>query len=153
MAPIQVPFKEVFTNIKFNYGLQLRWTISEMLAFVIPKIIEDFNIREEDLEIVANNQYEECVPVELMGELTEEQGNKILEEIYGKNLLVAFYVRRKNTNYNHFISECVVCLNNRITTNVFGCFHQLCRICYNGCRNIGHNRCPICRQNLIGEAM
>jgi hypothetical protein len=156
MAPTQVPFKEVFTNIKFNYGLQPRWTISEMVEFVVPKIVEDFNIREEDLEIVANNQYEECVPVELLNALSEEMGNRILEEEYGRDLLVAFYVRRKNTNYlenNCYVNECIVCLNIRITSNTFGCRHQICRICSTRCRSIGHNRCPVCRQNLIGEAM
>lgn len=153
MAPIQVPFKEVFTCNKVNYGLQPRWTINEMLAYVLPKITEDFNIRQEEIEIVSNNQYEECVPVELLSSITEEIGNRTLEELYGRDLLVAFYVRRRNINYidnNNLISECVVCLYNRITTNVFGCSHRLCRICATGCRNIGHNRCPVCRQNLIG---
>jgi hypothetical protein len=154
---IEIPFKEVFTSNTVNYQVQARWTINEMVEYLTPKIVTDFNIREEDIELVPNNQSEDCTPCELMSSLNElNYGNKTLEEEYGSNLLVGFYVRRKNNSnniQNSLINECVVCLNNRITTNSFGCLHQLCRYCSTRCRNIGHNRCPICRQNLIGEAM
>jgi CRISPR/Cas system-associated protein Cas10 (large subunit of type III CRISPR-Cas system) len=153
---IKVPFKEVYSSTSFNYEVNISWSLNEMVANLLPKISVDFNIAQETIEIIPSNQYEECVPVEVLKTLDELQiGNNIFYEEYESDMLVAFYVRRKNYLYERRpnLNECVVCLNERITTNSFGCIHQLCNRCSNGCRNIGHNRCPVCRQNLIGEAM
>jgi hypothetical protein len=156
MSYIKISIKQVYSLKTMEYEVNKLWTINEMIQNLVPKISVDFDIIEDDIEIVPNNQYEECVPLEMMKSLNElEYRESTIEEKYGPEFLTGFYLRRRNYSYSEspLLCECVVCLNNRITTNRFGCIHQLCNICYNGCRRIAHNRCPVCRQNLIGETM
>lgn len=153
---IKFPFKEVYSTNTVQYEVHTSWTINQMIEYLTPKIVVDFNINQEDIELIPNNQYEDCVPMEILRSLNDLQyGERTIAEQYGLDTLVAFYIRRRNHVYERspLISECVVCLNDRMTSNTFGCRHQLCNRCASSCRRVGHNRCPVCRQNLIGETM
>jgi hypothetical protein len=151
---VPVYFKEIFTTNTQNYLVDPNWSTSDFKNILKSNIINDFNIF--DFEIVeagqtVNNMASEYAPAINISD------NIKLKNLFGNLKSTSFYIRRINEIENNIINnnndneivECILCCDNNITNNYFGCIHNLCNNCYIECLHINHNRCPYCRQNLV----
>lgn len=158
-----IRFKEIFTTNVKTIIVNPNWTLVQFIRIVTPILKNLFGF--EQIEIVECGQDILGLPSELAPTL--QPSNTVLKHKWGVNLNVAFYVRRKNWDYNiienrinsdqqfspfhqinsqNSINDCIVCLESLTTSGFFGCNHQICNSCIIGCLNNGHSRCPVCRQ-------
>lgn len=158
-----ITFKKVFTSKVKTLSINPNWTVSQFITIVTPILKTSFRLNT--IEIVEAGQDIFGLPSELAKEL--EPSNTLLKEKWNMNLNVAFYVRRKNWDYNilenrhvsdnqispihqlerkNSLNDCMVCFENVKTTRFFGCLHQICNTCVVGCLRNQHNICPQCRR-------
>jgi len=162
-----VDFKEVFTIRTLKFSINPDFTITQMIESLTPLLAVQFNINENDIEIVETGQY-------IPGCLSEaapslEPSNRKLCDIWGEDLrIVSFYVRRKSFMYpqiernrrerearqniviesNSYLGDCPICLESTSITNRYSCSHGVCSTCYDLCQSasIASVRCcSLCR--------
>jgi hypothetical protein len=151
-----VYFKEVWTSNTTQLCIDLNWTFKTFLENINDSISRQFNIEPNNFEVIKIGQPG-----------VSEEGTAItscdikLKRVFNNSSNIAFYIRRKNFDYSRIRlglpeedeeasildTRCVVCLDTN-TTTYFGCIHTICSVCIQGCLNVNHNRCPLCRQNL-----
>ena len=146
-----VYFKEVWTSNTTQLCVDLNWSIKTFLENINDFISRQFNIEPNNIEVVKIGQPG-----------ISEEGTAItscdikLKHAFNNSSNIAFYIRRKNYDYSRLRLEltveveeclCVVCSDTN-TSTYFGCIHTICTTCIQGCLNVNHNRCPVCRQNL-----
>lgn len=163
-----VNFKEVFNVRILQFHINPFITVSQLIDNLRPELAVQFNINENDIEIVESGQY-------ILGCLAEEApelvpSNRKLCHIWGENLEnLAFYVRRKNHIYpqienarrqreanqnintsnpapqNGFIDDCPICLESSLLTRRYNCSHGICSQCYQNCLSASISVCSLCR--------
>jgi len=145
---VRVYFKECYTDNTQYYYLNPTWTKRELMENIKNSVSRDFNVEVDNFEIVEAGQMitdgdNALMPSEEAPSI--EINNVQLYQIWGRELKVSLYIRRKNpedsTDYT-----CVICRSGR-GTNHYGCSHNICNTCVNSCINANINRCSICRQN------
>ena len=148
-------FKEVWTSNTIMLCIDLNWSITTFLQNINASISRQFNIEPNNIEVIKTGH---------LG--ISEDGPAItscnikLKHVFNNSSNIAFYIRRKNYDYSHIrlglpqelgndelATICVVC-SVTTTSTYFGCIHTICDECVQGCLNVNHNRCPVCRQNL-----
>jgi len=142
---VPVNFKEVWsTNVRQIY-INPHWTVRQFMDTVRPIIRTMFSLQNYGFEIIEAGQND--------GELARglQVSDTQLKQLWGQNLNVSFYIRRKNFLYpqmqeqNIVETDCPVCLENTLLSNWYQCSHQICRQCHNRCIQINFNICPVCR--------
>ena len=151
-----VYFKEVWSSNTTQLCIDLNWSIKTFLENINVSISRHFNIEPNNFEVVKIDQPG-----------VSEEGTALtscdikLKRVFNNSSNIAFYIRRKNFDYSRIRlglpeedeeasildTRCVVCSDTN-TTTYFGCIHTICSVCIQGCLNVNHNRCPVCRQNL-----
>jgi len=130
-------------NVK-NYEIPHDLSISQFLNLVKGRARNDFQVpTHASVEIVECGNYlgrAEDGPALLPSEFT-------FAEKYGDSIsYLAFYIR---VSLQSIIQECMLCNESGQTMHTsFGCQHEFCGSCANGCIEHGHTRCPICRHSL-----
>lgn len=163
LLSVPIQFKEVFTTNVCEFHVNPNWTMSQFIETISLHICREFNIEEDNLEIVESGQFNlrgiapEFAPAILK---TDTQ----LKDKWGRRLAgVAFYVRRKNITYSpvtlntihevityaepFVIEDCPVCLETVPVFCRYGCSHKICNNCHNHCLRVGYQLCPLCRHN------
>jgi hypothetical protein len=145
LLSVLVNFKEVWSNNTRQIYVNPHWTVRQFISTVKPIIEEVFRLQNYRFEIIEAGQND--------GELALGLQNSDipLKQLWGKNLNVSFYIRRKNYPYpqlqeqNIIENDCPVCLFNTLVTRHYQCSHQICRQCYLRCNQNNYTVCPICR--------
>jgi hypothetical protein len=139
----RVYFKVAYTcNTKY-YNIPHNWSISQLINTIRGKARQDFQIHTE-IDIVEAGQpgISEEAPALEPEQITFQQ--KYLNRIP----YLAFYIRPRTRTIQP-LPECMLCQETNIVINpTFGCAHQFCQICSDGCITHGHSRCPICRHRI-----
>jgi hypothetical protein len=165
ITSIAINFKEVFTTHVCTLHLNPNWSVNQMIDIVKPILQEEFNIQQQDFDIVATGQDSPGIPAEA-GQPLQRSETKI-KNIWGNKLNIAFYIRRKNLLYpqlqnlnrnlytdievNPIITnsavthECPICFESTQMINRYSCIHQICTHCYYRCLNSNNTTCPLCR--------
>jgi len=177
LLTVPVRFKEVLTTNVVTLQVHPYWPIEQFLNIYIPILKRTLMHTEEDIEIVEAGQNTiyraaeaapalEPTPITLKNKwgrnlnvsfyvrLKNYQYNypePVITTVFIENGEISGEVIHSVINplSNAVqIPECVVCAESTDTIRYFGCLHYICQICINGCLQVGHNRCPTCRQNL-----
>lgn len=134
-------FKVAYTcNTKY-YDIPHNWSISQFINSIRGKVRRDFQIHTE-VDIVEAGQpgISEEAPALEPEQITFQQ------KYYNRIPYLAFYIRPRTIQP---LTECMLCQETgQVINRTFGCVHQFCRSCSDGCANHGHNRCPICRHRI-----
>jgi len=163
MTPIlyvPVSFKEVWTETVYCIHVNPYWKTQDFLDEV-KNHIRDLG-RTEDFEIVEAGQDTwilEGLPAELAPSV--QYSNRKIKDIWGKSMNVAFYLRRKNFDYQGMRqteqteqtdrdveNECPICyeVSSTLQERYSECSHRVCNNCYNLCCLQGYFICPLCRR-------
>ena len=169
LMSVSIEFKEVFTPNVHKLFINPNWTMFQFIETISQPICREFNIEEDNLEIIESGQYNlRGIVPELAPALLKT--NTQLKNKWGRLLSgVAFYVRRKNITYpevtlntintvvsyaelepeseTFVIEDCPVCLETMPIFCRHDCSHRICNNCHNHCLRVGHLLCPICRHN------
>jgi hypothetical protein len=159
---IPVTFKEVYTSNSCNFNVNPNWTITQFMDSVKPHICREFNIIENNFEIVEAGQYTTGVRPEAVMPLIQDTITKMKHK-WGTKLNVSFYVRKKDyvqpeitvntirqsstSPFTIVIGDCPICLENVAVTSRHTCCHTICDRCHQHCLSVHYTICPICRQN------
>ncbi len=156
LLSIPVSFKEVYTSNVHNFDIDPNWTITQFIQTVGPVMCREFNIDEDNLEIIEAG-YTPGTRSEAAPALREEDTIKIKDK-WGTKLNVSFYIRRKdylhpelnliahNPTTESFTGDCPVCLETLTLTSRHTCSHRICNSCHRQCLSNNYTICPICRQ-------
>jgi hypothetical protein len=134
-------FKVAYTCDTKYYDIPHNWSISQLINTIRGKARQDFQIHSE-IDIVEAGQpgISEEAPALEPEQITFKQ--KYLRQIP----YLAFYIRPRTIQP---LPECMLCQETSRTINrTFGCDHEFCQSCSDGCMNHGHTRCPICRHRI-----
>jgi hypothetical protein len=165
LISIPVNFKEVFTTDIRQLHLNPNWTVAQMIETVRPIIEQEFNCEQQYFDIVATGQDAPGIPAEAGFPL--QKSNTKIKDMWGNELHIAFYIRRKNVVYpqlqnlnrnlqsdpdvnpiitqSAILHECPICYQLVPMINRYRCTHQICTECYYRCLNTNNNTCPLCR--------
>jgi len=159
LLSIPVSFKEVYTTNVRNFHVNPNWTITQFIQTIGPHICREFNVIEDNLEIIEAGQYTTGIKPEAAPALTQDTIK--IKDKWGPKLQVSFYVRRKDYLYPEMnlnlirqtpntvpsiIDDCPVCFENVTLTSRHTCSHTICNRCHQHCLSINYTICPICRQ-------
>ena len=132
-------FKVAYTCDTKYYDIPHNWSISQFINSIRGKVRRDFQIHTE-VDIVEAGQGEEAPAL-------EPEQITFRQKYFNQIPYLAFYIRPRTTIQQ--LPECMLCQETgRIISRTFGCAHQFCRTCSDGCTSHGHNRCPICRHRI-----
>jgi hypothetical protein len=155
---IPITFKEVFTTNVREFDANPNWTITEFIETVKPYMCREFNVSEDNLEIIEAGKYVPGILPEASLPLTQDT-NKIKDK-WGPKLDVAFYIRRKDYQYPQLnlnliapnpttstvTDDCPVCLETTSLYSRHTCSHRICNRCHQRCLSVSYTICPLCRQ-------
>jgi hypothetical protein len=152
MYPIY--FKEVWTTNTCEININPSLTIERFIESVSGQLSTEFNIDENELDIIEAGQCifdiaSEDAPALIPSNIT-------LQHKWGETLKdVSFYVRRKNYQYPASQTyrelratehECPICLENGSVMFRFNnCCHSVCSFCRINCQRVNYFICPLCR--------
>jgi len=119
-----VSIKHLQTNKTIVFNMNPNWTISQ----IKPHISKVFKISVDNLELIAPKV---------------QDSNAVLKNIWGPNLNVILYIKRKSTSYS--LDECPICYETKQISQNYTCSHKLCDSCYHDCIMCNHISCPVCR--------
>ncbi len=89
-------FKEVRQNKIKWYFIKNNWTLQEMHTIIIPKIRQDFGINNIVIAAAGiDNEVENFNPDQVPCLLEDFYESDTMEEIWGEELDVSFYVRNR----------------------------------------------------------
>ena len=159
---VPVTFKEVYSSNTRSFHVNPNWTMTQFIDSVKPHICREFNVQEDNLEIVEAGQYSPGIRPEAAAPLTQNTTIKMKHK-WGRKLNVAFYIRRKDYLYPEMnlnvirqvstspvappvIDDCPVCLETVSVTSRHTCSHTICDRCHQHCLSVNYTICPICRQ-------
>ena len=156
MSLLSVPltFKEVYTTNTRNFHVNPNWTITQFIDSVKPHICREFNVLEDNLEIIEAGQYTPGIKPEAAAPLTQDAA--LMKDKWGTKLQVSFYIRRKDFEYPQLnlnlirsseivIDDCPVCLETVSLYSRHDCSHRMCRTCHERCLSVSYTICPLCR--------
>jgi hypothetical protein len=165
LTSIPINFKEVFTTNVRTLHINPNWTVTQFLETVRPIIEQEFNCEQQYFDIVPTGQDAPGIPAEAGSPV--DLPDVRIKHIWGNNLQIAFYIRRKNVVYpqlqnlnrnlqsdpevnpiiiqSAFLHECPVCFESSEMINRYSCSHQICTDCYYRCLNTHNTICPLCR--------
>jgi hypothetical protein len=165
LTSIPINFKEVFTTNVRTLHINPNWTVNQFLDTVRPILEQEFNFESGSFEIIPTGQDAPGIPAE--AGLAVPISDIRIRFIWGPQLNIAFYIRRKNVVYpqlenlnrnlhlDHDINpiithsvrtnECPICLEESEMINRYRCSHQICTDCYYRCLNTHNTTCPLCR--------
>ena len=158
---VPVTFKEVYGSNSRSFHVNPNWTMTQFIDSVKPHICREFNVQEDNLEIVEAGQSAPGIRDEAAPALTQDSTIKMKHK-WGTKLKVAFYIRRKDYLYpeanlnlirqpstspvTYTIDDCPVCFESVALTSRHTCSHTICDICHQHCLSVNYTICPICRQ-------
>ena len=161
MLSVPVTFKEVYSSNTRSFDVNPDWTMTQFIDSVKPHICREFNVQEDNLEIVEAGQYSPGTRPEAAAPLTQNL-TITMKHKWGPKLNVAFYIRRKDYSYpetninlirqpvtspvTYVINNCPVCLENVYVSYRHTCYHFICDRCHINCLSSNYTICPICRQ-------
>jgi hypothetical protein len=154
-------FKLIYTSHVKYYNIYHDWTISYFINFVKSCIRRDLQIHSE-IEIVEASSQSRFIGRNEDAPALEPEEISFKQKYLNNILSLAFYIRQINSiaiypnlenqniiTFNELDNECMLCQEFTQTTNTtFGCQHQFCESCSNGCIRYQHFRCPICRHSI-----
>ena len=159
LLSVPVTFKEVYTTNVRNFHVNPNWTLTQFVQSVTPYICSEFNIHQDNLEIIEAGQYTPGIRPEAASHLTQD--NTLMKDKWGTKLAVSFYIRRKDFEYPQLnlnlirqtstspiasvIDDCPVCLETVSLYSTHGCSHRICRRCHERCLSVNYTICPLCR--------
>jgi hypothetical protein len=142
-----VEFKEVFSDKKITLHVNPYFTISQFIETIRPILASQFNINENDIEIIESTQ----LTIPEMGLALKPSFIQLCNK-WGNTLSnLCFYVRKKNYSYPQlqiqmFEDICPICLETTYLSRRYKCSHGICIPCYQQCTNtLTNNSCSICR--------
>lgn len=147
-----VNFKEVFGTRILEIPINPSLNVTQFLENIKIILVSEFNINSDDIEIVETGQTTFMGQPEAAPKLTPSLIR--ISELWGENLQVSFYVRKKNNPYTGFRTnitrsnnECPICLESSILIRRYNCSHGICEICYERCQEVSINTCSLCRSH------
>jgi len=165
LTSIPINFKEVFTTNVRTIHINPHWTVTQFIESVRPIIEQEYHLENDDFDIVPTGQDSPGIPAEAGFPL--QMSDISLRNMWGKELHVAFYIRRRNHIYpqlqnlnanihvdpeinpiitnSAIVNDCPVCLETVPLLNRYSCRHVICTDCYYRCLNREYNTCPLCR--------
>ncbi len=156
MSLLSVPltFKEVYTANVRSFHVNPNWTITQFIQILTPYICSEFNVLEDDLEIIEAGQYTSGIRPEAASQLTQD--TTLVKDKWGLKLGVSFYIRRKDYAYPQLnlnlirnseiiVGDCPVCFETVSLYSRRGCSHRICRSCHECCLSVNYTICPVCR--------
>jgi hypothetical protein len=158
MLSIPVTFKEVYTSNSRSFHANPSWTITQFIDSVKPHISREFNVLEDNLEIIEAGQYAPGIKPEAAAPLTQDTTK--MKHKWGKKLNVSFYIRRKDYAYpqsnvnlirqtvatTSIIDDCPICFETLTLSSRHTCSHAICDRCHQHCLSTNYTICPVCRQ-------
>jgi len=151
-------FKEVWTSNTYEMNINPSLTIEQFIERATHQLSLEFNINENELDIVEAGQCISDIASEEAPALIPS--NITLQRQWGDDLKDAsFYVRRKNYLYpgsqtyrelriaeQAARNECPICLESRSLMFRFNnCSHSICSGCHVNCLRVSYVICPLCR--------
>ncbi len=93
------------------------------------------------------NKIIEIIGLEKFNALYEFHTKTYLYRKVLKTKIITLKLKEPNPIAYDTQSLCIVCIEEKNTTNYYGCSHYICKECVNICMTYSHIICPICKKN------